>query len=71
MEERERIINKIRELIDDEEERERCIELLDAAVSGLERGLSPGVERKIREMLEALADELEAIAGQIEGRIKD
>lgn len=71
LQERERILERIRELADSEEEERRCAELLDAARSGLERGLSSEVERNVKDVLQGLVRQLDEAAGAIEARIRD
>ncbi len=70
MEDRDRILEKLKDKASGEEESKKMEALLQIAYEGLERGLSQGAEKRIRERLESLMREVEKAAQAVKERME-
>ena len=69
MDERKRIEEKIRELAEGEEERGRCLGILDEAFRALEEGNPGKASEKLGARLDSILDELKRSAGSIKDMV--
>ncbi len=69
MDDRARVLEKLKEKASSEEEGNRLASLLQTAYEGLEQGLSSGVEKQVRERLQTLMEKLDKAAQAVKEKM--